>query len=124
MILDTSALIALQKKEKKVIEEIEKQRREFYITFVNLFEFLLGLKIRKPKREKEAEEFIRKFPVLTAGEKTAEILAELKYSYDKQGASLPFADLLIASIAIENEMPLVTMDKDFEKIKELKKIIV
>lgn len=124
MILDTSAIIALQKKEKKVIEEIEKRRGAFYITFVNLFEFLLGLKIRKPKKGKEAEEFIRKFSVLNAGEKTAEILAELKYDYDKQGIPLPLADLLIASIAIENEMPLLTMDKDFEKIRELKKIIL
>jgi len=37
---------------------------------------------------------------------------------------IPLADLIIASIAIENDMLLVTQDKDFKKIKELKKIII
>ena len=51
-------------------------------------------------------------------------MADLKYKYEKKGIVVPLADLIIASIAIENNAVLVTSDKDFEKIEELKKIII
>ena len=38
--------------------------------------------------------------------------------------TLALADLLISSQVIENNLILVTMDKDFEKIESLKKIIL
>jgi predicted nucleic acid-binding protein len=37
---------------------------------------------------------------------------------------ISLADLIIASIVIEKGMILVTSDKDFEKIEELRKIII
>ena len=58
IILDTSILIYLEHKDEKIIEKLkeisEKYGKEFYITFINLFEFLLGLKVKKKlKREKK-----------------------------------------------------------------------
>ena len=48
----------------------------------------------------------------------------MKYKYDKKGETLPLADFLIASQVIENNMLLVTADKDFDKIEELRKIVI
>ncbi|WP_394297634.1 PIN domain-containing protein [Thermococcus eurythermalis] len=32
---------------------------------------------------------------------------------------MPFRDLLIASVAIANGLPLITLDRDFEALREL-----
>ena len=69
-------------------------------------------------------QFIGTFPVLNAGKETMKILTDLKYDYEKKEIMLPIANLLIAAQAIENNMTLVTMDKGFERIEELKKIIL
>lgn len=126
--LDTSILISLEHRDNKVIKRIlelsEEYGEDFYITFINLFEFLLGLKIKKVKKKEEAISFLRNFPILNSTKLTSKIMADLKFKYDKKGMEIPLADLIIASIAIENDMLLVTQDKDFKKIKELKKIII
>jgi predicted nucleic acid-binding protein len=128
IVLDTSILVSIECKEEKVIKKIleisERYGRIFYITFMNLFEFLLGLKIRGIKKRKEAISFLERFSVLNSTEATSKIMAELKFKYDKKGEVISLADLIIASIVIEKGMILVTSDKDFEKIEELRKIII
>ena len=128
IVIDTSILISLEHKDEKIIKKLgeifEEHGKGFCITFINLFEFLFGLKVKKIRREKEALSFLKKFPVLNSTEFTSKIMAELKYKYDRKGIVLPLADLIIASIAIENNALLITSDKDFEKIDELKKIII
>ena len=124
---DTSILIAVEKKEKKIIEKLEKLSKLHKLApqlpFIAYYEFLRGLKIGKPKKYVELRAFIEQFNVLNTTKSTAEILSDLRIKYDSVGESLPLADLLIASQIIENNLILVTRDKDFEKIKELKKII-
>jgi predicted nucleic acid-binding protein len=93
------------------------------LPFIAYYEFLRGLKVGKPKKYSELKEFVDQFNVLSTTKKTAEILSNLRIKYDASGEKLPLADLLIASQIIENQLVLVTKDKDFERIKELKKII-
>lgn len=128
LVLDTSILINLEKGEKDTIKKIEELSKVHnspaVITFVNYFEFLLGIKERNPKNKEKALSFINKFGVLKVNKETADTLSELKYKYDKKGFTLPLADFLITSQVIENNMLLVTKDKDFEKIGELKKVII
>ena len=56
--------------------------------------------------------------------KTGETLSGLKRKYEKLGNIIPLADLMIASQVIENNLILVTLDKDFERIEEMNKIIL
>ena len=125
---DTSILIAIEKGDKNIISKVEELSKihKLYpqLPFISYYEFLKGLKMRMPKKYKELLEFINQFNVLETTKNTAEILADLKINYDKLGLVLPLADLLIASQAIENHLVLVTKDKDFEKIKELKKVVL
>lgn len=124
---DTSILIAIEKKDERVIKELDKLSKLHKLApqlpFIAYYEFLRGLKIGKPKKYAELREFVEQFNVLNTTKSTAEILSDLKMKYDSVGESLPLADLLIASQIIENNLTLITKDKDFEKIKELKKII-
>lgn len=125
---DTSILIAIEKGDEQVINKLEELSKLHKLApqlpFISYYEFLKGLKIRKPKKFKELLEFVNKFNVLGTTKNTAEILSDLKIKYDKIGESLPLADFLIASQVIETNLTLVTQDKDFEKIKELKKIVL
>ncbi len=45
---------------------------------------------------------------------------ELSLSLRKEGKTLPFSDILIAAIAIENNLSILTVDKHFEEIKGVK----
>ena len=123
VILDTSILIGLQRGDRVVKMEIESLSRHFpatpSITFLNVFEYLVGIRTLT-KRKAQAIKLLENFDVINTTAKTAEVMASLRSKYDKRGMMLSLSDLLIAGLAIENDMVLVTSDRDFEGIKELK----
>ena len=123
VILDTSILIGLQRGDQVVKREIESLSRLFpatpSITFLNIFEYLVGIRILT-KRKAQAIKLLENFDVINTTAKMAEVMASLRSKYDKRGMMLSLSDLLIAGLAIENDMVLVTSDKDFEVIKELR----
>jgi len=125
---DTSILIGIERKDDIIIQKLKKLSKIYplpaQLPFMSYFEFLIGLKKRKPKKYSELMEFLNNFYTLQTTNKTAEILADLKIKYDSQGIALSLTDLMIASQAMENHLTLVTTDKDFEKIQELKKIVL
>ena len=128
LVFDTSVLIALQRKDDQVIAKLEELSKTYaltpFTTFLNLFEFLLGIKLKPPRNAKESVAFVRRFDILNTTERTSELMADLKLKYDRKGLVLPIADLIITSLVIENDMVLVTRDRDFEKIEELHKEII
>jgi len=128
LVFDTSILIALERKDQDTLNKLQAIAEEYnaspFITFINLFEILMGMKLITPRRYKEAMTFVKKFDVLNTTDETSKILADLKFKYDKKGTALPLADLIIASLVVENKMTLVTKDRDFEKIEELEKVLV
>jgi len=128
LVFDTSILIAIEKGDKETINKLENLYKSYLsspqLTFISFFEYLIGLKIRKSKSFQTNLIFLKKFNVLHTTDSSAEILSDLKIKYDKKGIALSLADLLSASIVIDNNLVLVTKDKDFEKIEELKKIIL
>lgn|SRR3989338_3499608 len=127
IVLDTSILIDLERKAPLTITKLETITTLYpspaKITVISAFEFQLGIQRKTPKNKDKALSFLNNFVTLHTSDKTAAILANLKFKYDSQGVVVPLADILIAALVIENNMILVTRDKDFEKIEELKKII-
>ena len=128
-ILDTDILIDLEKAKKEMLITINKltgtlELADYNITFINLFEFLLGVKIKSHENQAKAKSFVEKFGVLNTSDRTASVLADLKTKYDRRVEVMSLADLIIASLAIENDMFLISRDSDFEEIEELKKIII
>lgn len=128
LLLDTSILIGIQRKEKEVIAKIDELKKTHFrpasISFINYFEFYAGLIDKNVKNRQINIDFINKFNCLKASSITAEILALLKDKYEKKGIIMGLADLIVASHAKENNMILVTKDKAFEKIDDINKIIV
>ncbi len=128
LILDTAILINIERREKSVIEKIEiivkTDPVPASITFINYFEFLHGLKLKSQQNREKSMKFIEEFYCLQTTKKTALILSDLKHKYEKSGKSFSLADMIIASQAIENNMTLLTTDRQFQEIEELKKIIL
>ena len=128
LVLDTSILIDIERRKQSTINILKELSQSHSdpakITFINQFEFLLGLKEKSPKNKNTAKIFLNEFLSLQTTQFTAEVIAELKQKYDSIGITIPLADLLIATITLEKNCTLVTKDKDFEKIKELRKIII
>ena len=127
-ILDTSIVIELERRNKKIIEELEKIKKEHYgpagITFITYFEVIIGALKRSPKNKEETINFLKEFAYLNTTRRTAEILAELKAKYDKRGISLSLTDLLIAAQVYEGNHLLITKDNHFSQIDEIRKIIL
>jgi len=123
LLLDTSILIRQQRGDTAVKKELKLLSKQFpampSITFINLFEYLLGIKLWT-RRKTEAVRFLENFNVINTTEKTPEIMTSLKLKYDKKGLQLSLSDLIIASLAVENYMLLVSSDQDFKDIEEVK----
>jgi predicted nucleic acid-binding protein len=128
LLFDTSILIDLENNKPQIREKIRALAQLHpapgVITFINEFEFLVGLKRKTPKNRIKSELFLRKFLIIQSSRDTGRILANLKDKYQKLGKLPALADLIIASIAIENNKILVTIDQDFKHIEELQKIII
>ncbi len=126
LVLDTSILIDLERNESTTIQKLrdlsQMNSSPARITFLNEFEFRFGIQERTLKNKEKALTYLNNFSVIQTTKKTADLLASLKHKYDKKGLALPLADLLIATLVIENGMTLITKDKDFERIEELRKV--
>lgn len=120
---DTSILIAIEKKNQNTIKELKNLSNIYpapaQLPFMSHFEFLYGLKKRKPKKLNNLIKFLNNFNVLQTTTTTSNILSNLKLKYDSIGITLSLTDLLIASQIIENHLTLVTSDNDFKNIEEL-----
>ena len=128
LIFDTSILIDIERRKEETLEKLRELVATYpapaKLTFINEFEFLFGLKEYEPKKKEKALQFLNNFHIIQTTKKTAKILADIKWKYDKKGITMSLTDLIISCITIENNMVLVTKDKDFLKIEELNKIVI
>ena len=125
---DTSILIDMQRKYQPTLDAIRKlvypHGNPAYLPFTSYFEFYEGILEKSPKNFKKSYAFLQKFPVLHPTQQTAEILAALRKSYKRKGVDLPVSDLLIAAQVKEHNLLLVTKDKDFKQIDEIKCVVL
>ena len=114
-----------------VISKIAEHGSECAICSAVWEELLFGVKILPETMNKTyLEKFIREdvhanFKVLSYTEKAAEIHAELRAALSKIGKPTQKSDSLIASIAVANNMVLVTRNiKHFEAIQQVSSLKV
>jgi len=127
LILDTSALIALERDDKRIKEKILQLKSihpgPIFISFITLFEFYYGIEAASQDEKVKLISFLMNFTTLQTTDETAILLSSLKYKYVKAGKQKSLTDLIITSQALEHNLTLITIDKDFEDIVELKKEI-
>ena len=122
--LDTNIISAFLKKDLRVVSRVSNYLESFdrlTINIISYYEILRGLKdLGNEEKLKKFEEFVQENEFISIGKdaviKAAEIYAYLK----KQGNLIEDADILMASIAIVENLVLVTNNiKHFERIEGL-----
>lgn len=120
--IDTNAYSNLLRGDQTLLR-IFSEANEIYVPVFVIAELLSGFK--KGSKEKEnillLEKFLNKPEVyiLNTQLNTAKIYTKIKYDLRIKGKPIPENDIWIASLALQEELKLVTLDKHFKEIKDL-----
>ena len=101
--------------------ELQTQGNTFDIAVPALTEFLFGILLtpRVATNLEEWEELQSKFGFLGIGRREAEQAADLQATLRRKGWQLATIDALIATVALRDELILLTTDKDFDAVPNL-----
>ena len=122
-VLETSFLIdVLRNKDdaKKVLGELSQNNETLFIAAPSVTELWEGAlwSIRAEKEKILVNQLLAALHVLPLDEKSAKKAASIKF--ELRDATIGYADILIAAIAIEKSQMLVTRDGHYSKIAGLK----
>ena len=123
ILLDTNAYSYYLKGDQVVFNEIINSDRVYVSIFV-MAELLAGFK--GGSKEKANRSILNKFlskstvEILKAGIETSESFSEIKHALKSQGTPIPINDVWIAAHVRESGATLVTYDKHFEQISDLR----
>lgn len=123
-LLDSNIIIDISNNNQDTILKVENfaLKGKLTTTLFNFIEVYFG--VYNKKAGEKCLKILDKLGHFSLTKKSSEFFIHLKHNYLKKGQAFSDFDLLIASIAIENELILLTEDKDFEQIKELNKIVL
>jgi tRNA(fMet)-specific endonuclease VapC len=123
-LIDTDILSYFLKGDKKVVKRFDDYLKIFSsinISIITHFEIVSGLQYRKASKQlSEFEKFVSNCTILPVTKESSQIAAFIYADLRTHGKLIDDIDLLIAGIAIENNLKLVTNnEKHFKRIKEL-----
>ncbi len=110
ILLDTNVIIEILEKRSKVGEKLYSSlvlaNETIGTTAINLHEILFGLK----KYSKQIKELIR-LPTIGYTKDDAELSSNIELNMEKAGLAIRRADAMIAAVAINHSMKLLTLDE-------------
>lgn len=122
VIFDTNVLISAMKGDREAIRVIKSFKNESpSISILNKYELLKG---RKFVDIEVITSFIRNMKVYNLTDQAVDTASKIYLDLSKGGITIDEFDVLIAAIAISNDETLVTFDKDFERIKSGKIVVL
>lgn len=130
-LLDTNIISELAKPfpNSKVVENINKHKHLCAIPTTTLNELLYGLHLMPESKSKDylfkfiTDEIQSTFPIIDYDSHCAWIQSDLRACLKTEGTTLEFQDTQIASIAIANQMILVTRNtKHFQFIQQVSSV--
>lgn len=122
-LLDSNIIIALLGDDEKVKEHII-GADTFFVPSVVLGELLFGAYKSRNKEENQRKvyQFVQPDMILVCDGETAEHYARIRYKLRQQGQPIPEHDIWIAALAMQHSLTLVTRDKHFNYIFELRHV--
>jgi predicted nucleic acid-binding protein len=126
-VLDTNLLIEIEKGNEKIISLIQGLISKYpckpVITAPTYSEFMYGY-LQSSNKEEKAKEFLEAYDLLQTTKNSSLLFAKLKYNLMKKGKAIPLFDILVASIVMDRNATLLTMDTHFKNIEELRTMII
>ncbi len=124
-LVDTDILSFYFRGDQKVVNKFNDYLREFdviNVSIITYYEILGGLKFKNAERQmKEFEEFVTNNTIIHISEESAKISGNVYADLRQKGITIGTSDILIAGIAIENELTLITNnERHYESIKGFK----
>jgi len=118
--LDSNIAIEIIRGNKEVIDKVGNYAKA-YLPVTVCGELLFGAaNSANSKRNLPLyQDFIDQFIILPTQEETATIYANARLKLKKKGKPIPENDIWIASICLENNLPLFTFDKHFQNLDQL-----
>jgi len=122
--LDTNIITAFLKKDLRVVRRVSDYLEYFdwlTINIISYYEILRGLKdLGNEEKLRKFEEFVQENELVSISKETVVKAAEIYAYLKKQGNLIEDADILMASIAIVEDLVLITNNiKHFERIESL-----
>ncbi len=123
MIFDTSTILQVLKDERFISKLEEIGVGEISVTSITAYELLRGAAyLARRGSERELRVIVRmlsELPVIPFTYEDARVASILWSRLRERGTPVNDADILIASISLRLEDVLVSLDEDFQKIKEV-----
>jgi len=122
--LDTDLLVAIlrgKQEARTIVEELDEDGKGA-TTSVNAFEIYFGANKSERKEEnvKEASKLLERLTVFPLDLSSSRNAAEVSAKLSARGETIDFRDAMIAAIASQNGLTLVTRNKaHFKRIKDL-----
>ncbi len=111
-LVDTDILSFYFKGDSTVVEKFNDYLKQFdviNISIITYYEILGGLKYKKAEKQLiEFEEFVTNNTIIHISEESAKLSGDLYANLRQKGITIGISDILIAGIAIENELTLIT----------------
>ena len=123
MILDTNALSAVADNQPAAVR-IFSQAASIELPVIVLGEYRFGIAYsrRRKEYEKWLGELIAATGVLPVDHETSVHYAQIRAELKKAGRPIPTNDLWIAALSRQHRLPLMTQDRHFDAIRDLKRI--
>jgi tRNA(fMet)-specific endonuclease VapC len=120
-LLDTDILSFYFKGDERVVRQANEYLKEFdqfNISIITYYEICGGLKFKNAHKQlKDFEAFVNDNNIIHISEASAKISGNVYADLRQKGITIGTSDILIAGIAIENELTLVTNnEKHYESI--------
>lgn len=120
--IDTDVLIDFLRGKKEAVENIRKLEEEFDLatTTINVFELYFGAyKTNKERNVKAVNDLVERMEVFGLSKKSAEIAGRMMAVLERKGMEIGIRDTMVAGIAIENDVALLTRNlKHYKRLEE------
>ena len=121
-LLDTNAVIALLRGDEAIARIMSDKSGIIPLNVAAELFYGAEKSSRKAENYKKYEDFIAERQVLECDIETARFYGRIAYELQKKGRRIPVNDMWIAALAMQYDLTVLTRDKHFDNVDNLKKL--